>query len=61
MMSQNRQDQKDRVRDELEFEVNRGAASDIQRLAAKVNALGAVGDIDDRLRAADEIKARDSR
>jgi len=62
MMSQNRQDQKDRLRDELEFEVNRGAASDIRRLAAKVNALaGAVGDIDDRLRTADEIKARDVR
>ena len=60
MMSQNRQDQKDRVRDELDFEVNRRAASDIQRLAARVNALvDAVGDIDDRLRAADEIKARD--
>jgi len=62
MMSQNRQDQKDRLRDELEFEVNRGAASDIQRLAAKLNVLvDAVGDIDDRLRAADEIKARDVR
>ena len=62
MMSQNRQDQKDRVRDELEFEVNRRAASDIQRLASKVNALvDAVGDIDDRVRAADEIKSRDFR
>jgi uncharacterized membrane protein len=62
MMSQNRQDQKDRLRGELDFEVNRGAASDIQRLAAKLNLLvDTVGDIDDRLRAADEIKARDVR
>jgi len=60
MMSQHRQDQKDRLRGELDFEVNRRAASDVQRLAAKVNALvDAVGDIDERLRAADEIKARD--
>ena len=52
MMSQNRQDQKNRVRDELEFEVNRRAASDIQRLAAKVNVLvDKLGDMDDELRA----------
>ena len=52
MMSQNRQDQKDRVRGELDFEVNRRAASDIQRLAAKLNVLvDKMGDIDDDLRA----------
>jgi uncharacterized membrane protein len=40
MMSQNRQDTKDRLRGELDFEVNRRAASDIQGLAQKVNLLG---------------------
>jgi uncharacterized membrane protein len=40
MMSQNRQDAKDRLRSELDFEVNRRAASDIQGLARKLNTLG---------------------
>jgi CRP/FNR family cyclic AMP-dependent transcriptional regulator len=39
-MSQNRQDTKDRLRGELDYEVNRRAASDIQGLASKVNLLG---------------------
>lgn len=39
MMSQNRQDAKDRLRSELDFEVNRRAASDIQGLARKMNSL----------------------
>jgi CRP/FNR family cyclic AMP-dependent transcriptional regulator len=51
MMSQNRQDTKDRLRGELDFEVNRRAASDIQGLARKMNLLSEkVGDIDDLLR-----------
>jgi uncharacterized membrane protein len=51
MMSQNRQDQKDRLRGELDFDVNRRAASDIQRLAAKLNVLvDKVGDLDDEIR-----------
>jgi len=37
MMSQNRQDTKDRLRGELDFDVNRRAASDIQGLARKLN------------------------
>lgn len=46
MMSQNRQDTKDRLRGELDYEVNRRAASDIQGLANKVNLLGEhIGDI----------------
>jgi uncharacterized membrane protein len=46
MMSQNRQDTKDRLRGELDYEVNRRAASDIQGLASKVNLLGEhIGDI----------------
>ena len=47
MMSQNRQDKKDRLRSELDFEVNRRAASDIQGLARKLNLLGdKMGDIE---------------
>jgi uncharacterized membrane protein len=40
MMSQNRQDSKDRLRGELDYDVNRRAASDIQGLARKMNLLG---------------------
>ena len=39
MMSQNRQDAKDRVRSELDFAVNRKAETEITQLAAKVNRL----------------------
>ena len=39
MMSQNRQDQKDRLRSELDFDVNRRAESEIQGLARKLNLL----------------------
>jgi uncharacterized membrane protein len=39
MMSQNRQDTKDRLRGELDFDVNRRAASDIQGLARKLHLL----------------------
>ena len=52
MMSQNRQDKKDRLRGELDFDVNRRAAADIQGVAGKVNLLvDKVGDLDDQLRA----------
>src|SRR5271170_7178205 len=51
MMSQNRQDTKDRLRSELDFDVNRRAAADIQGLARKLNALDdKIGDLDDLLR-----------
>jgi uncharacterized membrane protein len=39
MMSQNRQDTKDRLRAELDFEVNCRAESGIQGLARKLNLL----------------------
>lgn len=39
MMSQNRQDTKDRVRSELDFDVNRRAELEIQGLARKLNLL----------------------
>jgi len=51
MMSQNRQDTKDRLRGELDFEVNRRAESEIQGLARKLNLLGEkIGDVEDLLR-----------
>ncbi len=53
MMSQNRQDTKDRLRGELDFEVNRRAESEIQGLAGKLNLLiDKVGDLDDEIRRA---------
>jgi uncharacterized membrane protein len=51
MMSQNRQDKKDRLRSELDYDVNRRAASDIQGLARKLNLLGEkIGDVEDLIR-----------
>jgi CRP/FNR family transcriptional regulator, cyclic AMP receptor protein len=51
MMSQNRQDTKDRLRGELDYEVNRRAESEIQGLAKKLNLLtDKLGDVDDLLR-----------
>jgi CRP/FNR family cyclic AMP-dependent transcriptional regulator len=51
MMSQNRQDTKDRLRGELDYEVNRRAESEIQGLARKMNLLGdKIGDVEDLLR-----------
>jgi uncharacterized membrane protein len=40
MMSQNRQDAKDRLRSELDFAVNRKAETEITQLAAKINRMG---------------------
>jgi len=51
MMSQNRQDTKDRLRSELDFDVNRRAESEIQGLASKLNLLGdKINDVEDLLR-----------
>jgi CRP/FNR family cyclic AMP-dependent transcriptional regulator len=51
MMSQNRQDRKDRVRSELDFSVNRRAEAEIQGLAHKLNLLGEqLGDVEEFLR-----------
>ncbi len=51
MMSQNRQDTKDRLRGELDYDVNRRAASEIQGLAHKMNLLGdKIGDVEDLIR-----------
>jgi CRP/FNR family cyclic AMP-dependent transcriptional regulator len=51
MMSQNRQDSKDRLRGELDFDVNRRAAAEIQGLAKKLNELGEqMADVEDLIR-----------
>ena len=51
MMSQNRQDTKDRLRSELDYEVNRRAASEIQALAGKLHLVAEkLDDMDELLR-----------
>jgi uncharacterized membrane protein len=51
MMSQNRQDTKDRLRSELDFDVNRRAESEIQALSQKLNLMtDKMGDVEDMLR-----------
>jgi CRP/FNR family cyclic AMP-dependent transcriptional regulator len=58
MMSQNRQDTKDRLRGELDYDVNRRSESEIQGLSRKLHALtDKIGDIEDLLRAADRRSA----
>jgi len=52
MMSQNRQDTKDRLRGELDYAVNRRAEAEVQALAAKLNVItDKIDDIDVLLRA----------
>jgi CRP/FNR family transcriptional regulator, cyclic AMP receptor protein len=52
MMSQNRQDTRDRLRSELDYEVNRRAEAEIQGLANKLNHLNdKIADVEDILRA----------
>lgn len=51
MMSQNRQDAKDRLRSELDFEVNRRAESEIQSLSHRLSLMmDKVEDVEDALR-----------
>jgi uncharacterized membrane protein len=51
MMSQNRQDTKDRLRGELDYEVNRRSESEIQGLTRRMSLLAdKVGDVEDLLR-----------
>jgi uncharacterized membrane protein len=51
MMSQNRQDTKDRLRGELDFEVNRRAEMEVQTLSRKLNVLAEkIDDIEDLVR-----------
>ncbi len=58
MMSQNRQDKKDRLRGELDYDVNCRAHDEIQGLAQKLNLLGdRLGDVEDLLRERPEQNA----
>jgi len=51
MMSQNRQDKKDRLRGELDYDVNRRSETEIQGLAHKMHLLGdKIDDVEDLLR-----------
>ena len=51
MMSQNRQDMKDRLRSELDYSVNCRAEAEIQGLARKMNLIGEqMGDLEEMLR-----------
>jgi len=51
MMSQNRKDKKDRLRNELDFDVNRSARSEIQGLARRINLLyDKIEDVEEILR-----------
>ncbi|HVT93612.1 MAG TPA: DUF1003 domain-containing protein [Bryobacteraceae bacterium] len=53
MMSQNRQDTKDRVRSELDYQVNRRAAMEIQGLSQKLHLMDEkIGDLEDLVREA---------
>jgi uncharacterized membrane protein len=52
MMSQNRQDTKDRLRGELDFAVNRRAEAEVQALSRKLNAMiDKIDDLEDAVRA----------
>jgi uncharacterized membrane protein len=53
MMSQNRQDAKDRLRSELDFDVNRRAEAEIQSISHKLNLVtDKIDDLEDALRKA---------
>jgi len=51
MMSQNRQDKKDRIRSDMDFEVNRHARVEVQGIAEKLNAVcERIADIEESIR-----------
>jgi len=57
MMSQNRQDKKDRLRSEMDYDVNRRAESEIQGLANKLHLLvDKIDDLEDLVRKAREAR-----
>jgi CRP/FNR family transcriptional regulator, cyclic AMP receptor protein len=57
MMSQNRQDMKDRLRSELDYAVNRRAESEIQGLSRKLHMLtDKIEDIDEMLRGGPQLR-----
>ena len=51
MMSQNRQDKKDRIRSEMDFEVNRHARVEVLGIAEKLNTVSErLADIEESMR-----------
>jgi CRP/FNR family transcriptional regulator, cyclic AMP receptor protein len=62
MMSQNRQDKKDRLRGELDYDVNRRAELEIQSLAAKLNLIvDKIDDVHDHIRSVQRPEPADRR
>jgi CRP/FNR family transcriptional regulator, cyclic AMP receptor protein len=62
MMSQNRQDTKDRLRGELDYDVNRRAEIEIQSLASKLNLIvDKIDDVHDHLRGSSRPAPADPR
>jgi CRP/FNR family cyclic AMP-dependent transcriptional regulator len=62
MMSQNRQDKKDRLRGELDYDVNRRAEIEIQSLASKLNLIvDKIDDVHDHLRSFRSVEPADRR
>ncbi len=62
MMSQNRQDKKDRLRGELDYDVNRRAELEIQSLAAKLNLIvDKIDDVHDHIRSSKRPEPADHR
>jgi len=62
MMSQNRQDTKDRLRGELDYDVNRRAELEIQSLASKLNLIvDKIDDVHDHLRLSKRAEPADPR
>jgi CRP/FNR family cyclic AMP-dependent transcriptional regulator len=61
-MSQNRQDKKDRLRGELDYDVNRRAELEIQSLAAKLNLIvDKIDDVHDHIRSSQRPQPADHR
>jgi len=60
MMSQNRQDTKDRLRGELDFDVNRRAEAEVQNLSRKLHLLGdKMDDLEALLRCRERVAGSD--
>ncbi len=62
MMSQNRQDAKDRVRSELDFDVNRRAEAEIQSLSHRLSQLAdKLGDVEELIRQRQSSAVREAK
>src|ERR1051325_7312757 len=62
MMSQNRQDAKDRLRGELDFDVNRRAESEVQSLSRKLNlVIDKIDDVEEMLRQKQPVQSSNNK